>query len=1045
MIHPDIDGLKNEDITVKLIHNDQFVWQNSSIERNAGCYVAHGRLLGRTEFCSSQYAYCEWKIKIRNAQYPVKPPGIYIGPRAHVIFVSTVSEKICNGDKCNPAPQYRKRKNTDSTNPISKRLKVGAYPYTPDVSQQPNGSLFFNIVPEEADAFLPKKATMIMMRNNVQDKIYTEYPTDTTILLWLKYKDPQSCPENGSWKPLQSQSPTCFSPLQFQPPSIMEFMNIYWISLTARAYTSLAELNDVFGEFSYINTNLENLATGGAMLFTSQEENTTSTKGDTDPSMFMSMESIIDDGTPNEEDSFPYSKYHNLESSDTIDFTKHSGHRIHWSALLSDVRYVQYWIEQRDEDVNVKDAYGITPLHLAVWAGNYNVAKYLSDKGANSMLQDKNGKTPLDLANENEEMKSLLTDYIKRNEDVLSTNLTKLDELSSTYADDGATTPNDNMSNKSGDDSHTSKKKRTDLPDPIAFPEYSSHRIHWSALLSDVRYVQYWIEQRDEDVNVKDAYGITPLHLAVWAGNFEVVEYLLSKGANPNLQDKNKKTPLSIAEENKDQKTVELIRQHIMKWIECSQCGKAPNQKKDGYYVPDGTVHGGTVNIKNEPNTSSFNLAGNNEMIKFSPHSHVTDAKKPQFNEEINLLEDLLRIILRFLKVKSWSAFKQCSKASNCMGEEPNIKKAVWHNTFYKKQNNLLLAWNVIEGTENIKLLQMEFPALDPQNLRYAITRILENNRTSISDAVGTLTCGDKNSQIVKCFKWLISLEHSRLLELNKFTVDQDMSYLFFIQILGACREILSKGLKNQPSPQTSNIYEEKGKNVQINDKVVIKQSKKKAGHRNLEEMGLKVSTINEKLQGLLIDNGVKMDDLHEIQSRNLFRNCVCYELCCSKCEEPILHTEEQRKFVDEANRHISIEDLKRELTTTLRLCKAQKNHGIFGEQEEEAKETIYRTVSTIEKLVADRPLKNLVNLLYTLNTAVLKQRKNRSCKEKAQNMNAILNAAPELLQLPKILGLDAKDFKDLDCIYDEYMDQLLTESASKSIVGLNINNNTNN
>lgn len=74
------------------------------------------------------------------------------------------------------------------------------------------------------------------------------------------------------------------------------------------------------------------------------------------------------------------------------------------------------------------------------------------------------------------------------------------------------------------------------------------------------------------------------------------------------------------------------------------------------------------------------------------------------------------------------------------------------------------MAWNVIEGTENIKLLQMEFPALDPQNLRYAITRILENNRTSISDAVGTLTRGDKNSQIVKCFKWLISLEHSRLL-----------------------------------------------------------------------------------------------------------------------------------------------------------------------------------------------------------------------------------------------------------------------------------------
>ncbi len=65
--------------------------------------------------------------------------------------------------------------------------------------------------------------------------------------------------------------------------------------------------------------------------------------------------------------------------------------------------------------------------------------------------------------------------------------------------------------------------RSADLPDPIAIPEHCSHRIHWSALLSDVRYVQYWIEQRGEDVNVKDAYGITPLHLAVWAGNFKIV------------------------------------------------------------------------------------------------------------------------------------------------------------------------------------------------------------------------------------------------------------------------------------------------------------------------------------------------------------------------------------------------------------------------------------------------------------------------------------------------------------------------------------------
>ncbi len=53
--------------------------------------------------------------------------------------------------------------------------------------------------------------------------------------------------------------------------------------------------------------------------------------------------------------------------------------------------------------------------------------------------------------------------------------------------------------------------------------------------------------------------GRTPLHFAVIRGKHDVVEYLLDRGANPNLKDDYGNTPLHYAYENGDVKMVSIL------------------------------------------------------------------------------------------------------------------------------------------------------------------------------------------------------------------------------------------------------------------------------------------------------------------------------------------------------------------------------------------------------------------------------------------------------------------------------------------------------
>lgn len=64
--------------------------------------------------------------------------------------------------------------------------------------------------------------------------------------------------------------------------------------------------------------------------------------------------------------------------------------------------------------------------------------------------------------------------------------------------------------------------------------------------LNDIPTVMRLVEN-GADINQTDSMGFTPLHVAAWNGYVELTEYLLQKGANPNVLSQSGNTPLKFA------------------------------------------------------------------------------------------------------------------------------------------------------------------------------------------------------------------------------------------------------------------------------------------------------------------------------------------------------------------------------------------------------------------------------------------------------------------------------------------------------------------
>ncbi|MDP6735717.1 MAG: ankyrin repeat domain-containing protein, partial [Nitrospinaceae bacterium] len=64
------------------------------------------------------------------------------------------------------------------------------------------------------------------------------------------------------------------------------------------------------------------------------------------------------------------------------------------------------------------------------------------------------------------------------------------------------------------------------------------------------------------DVNAKDWFENTPLHLAAEYGHKEIAELLIAKGADVNAKDDHGQTPLDTAIQYKKPETADFLRKH---------------------------------------------------------------------------------------------------------------------------------------------------------------------------------------------------------------------------------------------------------------------------------------------------------------------------------------------------------------------------------------------------------------------------------------------------------------------------------------------------
>jgi len=186
-------------------------------------------------------------------------------------------------------------------------------------------------------------------------------------------------------------------------------------------------------------------------------------------------------------------------------------------------------------DVNSQDDRGATPLHIAAYRGEVEIAEYLLTQGADPELANDDGLTPLATA-----------EYVRH-----ALMVTILGQAVGTNA---GVLPDDDLSiwdcARSGDltglEFHLSGdldiNARLDLKDDVAF---GGSALHVAVMEFSNAAVLYLIDRgADVDLPANTKHKGTPLHWAVRAANDEAVKALLNAGADLQMKDANGKFPI---------------------------------------------------------------------------------------------------------------------------------------------------------------------------------------------------------------------------------------------------------------------------------------------------------------------------------------------------------------------------------------------------------------------------------------------------------------------------------------------------------------------
>lgn len=194
-------------------------------------------------------------------------------------------------------------------------------------------------------------------------------------------------------------------------------------------------------------------------------------------------------------------------------------------------------------DVNVKDSYGRSPLHLA-WRerGGARISRILIENGADINSEDRYGETPLSIAVAvgNKEMLSVLLEHNVR----IPIRGDKGREILHRAASRGLKELVDVMMERGID---------------ISTKNNDGGTLLHSAASGGLVELAEKLTQQGADVNEPDRYGLSPLHRAASEGHQNVIEVLMTEGANLDLRNYEGKTALHLAEDRDHSEIVNFL------------------------------------------------------------------------------------------------------------------------------------------------------------------------------------------------------------------------------------------------------------------------------------------------------------------------------------------------------------------------------------------------------------------------------------------------------------------------------------------------------
>ena len=186
-------------------------------------------------------------------------------------------------------------------------------------------------------------------------------------------------------------------------------------------------------------------------------------------------------------------------------------------------------------DVNCSDYDKRSPLHLAVCCNDPLLCSFLVSRGANVQAKDRFGNSPLDDANR--------------------CGFSNIAELLNTPREElAANIMNSHVFEDSEDDSWRSNDTESLLLVPSA--------VCIAAGNGNIEQLKLLLRETNVDPSAGDYDGRTALHVAAVQGRNEIVELLLSRGANANAIDRWGRNPLWEAIRNENDHIATLLRSH---------------------------------------------------------------------------------------------------------------------------------------------------------------------------------------------------------------------------------------------------------------------------------------------------------------------------------------------------------------------------------------------------------------------------------------------------------------------------------------------------